>query len=505
MFSRQKKAKNAPLAEEKSRKSNHSDQQRSAPKFVEPPLLSSKKSKKAHSHTPNHILHKKYTVSAGQFGITTKNFPKNVLAIVEKLHRAGYEAYVVGGGVRDLLLEQKPKDFDVATNAKPEEIQKIFGRQCRLVGRRFRLAHIMFGREIYEVATFRANHHDNASKQMSQTSEEGMLLRDNVYGSLKEDAQRRDFTVNALYFDVQHNLIFDFFEGIEDLKAGQLRLIGDPTVRYQEDPVRMLRAIRFMAKLDMFLHKASEEPIRRLAPLLSHIPAARLFDESLKLLQSGSGFKTYELLREYQLFQQLFPVLTPFFTEKNDSNAERMLSKALNSTDDRIRDRLPVNPAFLFAALLWYPLREKIDELKNEGGLNSHDAMMLAANEILAESCKAVALHRRYTTVIRDIWALQFQFPRRSGNKPMQTLAQVKFRAGFDLLVMRAEIEGGDLVELSAWWHEFQFSNDAQRTEMLKQVHKLPTFVKDEKKKRKRNKPFRRKKAVKAEPFNTRE
>lgn len=447
-----------------------------------------------------HIQHKAYTHSAAHYGISPKDFPKNAVAIVNKLTQAGFEAYMVGGCIRDLLMAHKAKDFDIATNARPEEIQKLFGRQCRIIGRRFRLAHIVFGREIYEVATFRGNHQETTNENHSKTSETGMLLRDNVYGTLREDAERRDFSVNALYYDVNRNLIFDFFNGIDDIKRGQLRLIGNPTIRYQEDPVRMLRAIRFMAKLDMFLDKSAEAPIKSMAPLLKNIPAARLFEESLKLLQSGAGLKTYELLRKYGLFDPLFPVLTPFFTEQQDSPTEKMIAKALNSTDERIRDNLRVNPAFLFAALLWYPLREKIDELKNEGGLNSYDAMMLAANDILAESCRAVALHRRYTAVVREIWALQFQFPKRSGKRPMQTLEQVKFRAGFDLLVMRAEIEGGDLVELSAWWHEFQFSNDSQRVEMLNQVKHIPTFKtfqeNEPKKKRKPRRRFNRKKTA---------
>ncbi|WP_231495173.1 polynucleotide adenylyltransferase PcnB [Bibersteinia trehalosi] len=485
-------------------KSPDGKKHRTAPAFSEKRQSASKgapkKKNNKDSNSP-HIQYKKFAKDASYYDISPKDFPKNAVAIVNKLTQNGYQAYLVGGCIRDMLLEHKAKDFDIATNARPEEIQKIFGRQCRLIGRRFRLAHIVFGREIYEVATFRGNHQSSSNDKISKTSEEGMLLRDNVYGTLREDAERRDFTVNSLYYDLQRNLIFDFFNGIDDIRAGHLRLIGDPVQRYQEDPVRMLRAIRFMAKLDMFLDKASDTPIKKMAYLLGNIPAARLFEESLKLLQSGVGFKTYELLRQYGLFEQLFPVLTPFFTEHQDSNAERMISKALQSTDDRIRDNLRVNPAFLFAALLWYPLREKIDELKNEGGLNPYDAMQLAANDILAESCKAVALHRRHTAVIRDIWQLQFQFPKRTGKRPMQTLEHIKFRAGFDLLVMRAEIEGGDLVELSAWWHEFQFSNEAQRAEQLKNVKHIPSF-KDEqpKKKRKpRSRVYRKKKALTGE------
>ncbi|AAP95534.1 polynucleotide adenylyltransferase PcnB [[Haemophilus] ducreyi] len=495
LFSRQKKAKKQPLVTPEMADmglvtSNKAGKWRAKPTKSKGSEALAKRNKKQSELTVAHQLHKKFTVSANHYQIYPKDFPKNALAIVEKLDKAGYEAYLVGGCIRDLLLGHKAKDVDIATNAKPEEIQKIFGRQCRLIGRRFRLAHIVFGREIYEVATFRADHSITASDKISKISDQGMLLRDNVYGSLSDDAERRDFTVNALYYDPKRQLIFDFFDGINDLKHAKLRLIGNPVTRYQEDPVRMLRAVRFMAKLDMFLDKPSDAPIYELASLLKNIPAARLFDESLKLLQSGQGFKTYQLMRQYGLFEQLFPVLTPFFTAQNDSQVERMLNKALTATDERIRDRLHVNPAFLFAALLWYPLREKMDVLKNEGGLNNYDAMMLAANDILAESCKAIALHRRHTAVIREIWALQFQFVKRTGKRPLQTLEHVKFRAAFDLLVMRAEIEGGDLVELSAWWHEFQFSNDHQRVEMLKTARYLPQT---EHKKRRR-KTFRKKK-----------
>lgn len=484
------------MSEKRTELKNHRPK-RSEPNITENKLH--KSGKKQQDNPPSHLLHKKFAVNASQYGISPKDFPKNAISIVDKLQIAGYEAYIVGGCIRDLLLEKKPKDFDIATNARPEEIQRIFGRQCRLIGRRFRLAHIVYGREIFEVATFRAGHEPHRNDKISKVSDEGMLLRDNVYGTLREDAERRDFTVNALYYDTKRNLIFDFFNGIEDLRAGKLSLIGEPTIRYQEDPVRMLRAVRFMAKLDMFLDKATASPIRDMAPLLTNIPAARLFDESLKLLQTGAGLKTYQLLREYELWQFLFPVLPAFFTVKGDSYAERMITKALNSTDERIADKLPVNPAFLFAALLWYPLREKMEQLKNEGGFNSHDAMMLAANDVLAESCKAIALHRRHTSVIRDIWALQFQMMKRTGNRPQQTLEHIKFRAGFDLLVMRAEIEGGDLVELSAWWHEYQFSNDGQRTELLKSVRHLPNVQPEAKKKRRRRTFKKKSKSAKAE------
>ncbi|WP_243739750.1 polynucleotide adenylyltransferase PcnB [Basfia succiniciproducens] len=409
---------------------------------------------------------------ANLLGINPRMISKNALSVVEKLNRNGYEAYVVGGCLRDLLLDKKPKDFDVATNARPDQIQAIFQRQCRLVGRRFRLAHIMFGRDIIEVATFRANHSDIENENASKQSEEGMLLRDNVYGTLEQDAERRDFTVNALYYSPKDNLVYDYFNGIEDLKAGKLRLIGDPVTRYQEDPVRMLRSIRFMAKLDMFLDKSSAPHIRKLAHLLKNIPPARLFDESLKLLQSGQGVKTYNLLREYHLFEQLFPSLMPYFTERGDSFAERMILAALTSTDERIADKLRVNPAFLFAAFFWYPLREKVEILKNEGGLNNHDAYALANNEILDLFCKNLAAPRRHTATIRDIWFLQLQLLKRNGKAPERTMEHNKFRAAFDLLAMRAEIEGGEAIELSAWWHEYQLSTDEQRSALVKEQDK---------------------------------
>lgn len=388
---------------------------------------------------------------------------RNALTIVEKLQRNGFEAYIVGGCLRDLLLGKQPKDFDVATNARPEQIQAIFQRQCRLVGRRFRLAHILFGRDVIEVATFRANHNEKHSEHQSRQNEDGMLLRDNVYGSLEQDAERRDFTVNALYYNPKNNTLLDYYNGLNDLKAGKLRLIGEPTTRYQEDPVRMLRAIRFMAKLDMFLDKDTEKPIKTLAHLLKNIPPARLFDESLKLLQSGNGVKTYHLLRQYGLFQLLFPTLMPFFTEKEDSLAERMIVKALSSTDERIADNLRINPAFLFAAFYWYPLREKVEILKNEGGLNNHDAYALAGNELLDQICATIAAPRRHTAVIRDIWFLQLQLMKRHGKAPQRTMEQTKFRAGYDLLAMRAELEGSETIELATWWHEYQLSNQEQR------------------------------------------
>ncbi len=437
----------------------------------QPTIESSKKKqterKKTSQRKASSAVHRSHILKASDYGIYPHLISRQALQVVEKLQNNGFEAYVVGGCLRDILLEKTPKDFDIATNARPEQIQKIFQRQCRLVGRRFRLAHILFGKEIIEVATFRAAHDTVNNDQFAKQSAEGMLLRDNVYGNLEDDAARRDFTVNAFYYNPNKDQLYDFFNGIKDLRAGRLVLIGDPVQRYQEDPVRMLRAIRFMAKLEMFLDKRCEQPIYELAPLLQNIPAARLFDESLKLLQTGQGEKTYHLLYKYQLFQQLFPVLTPFFTENGDSFTEKMLIKALRSTDERIADHLRINPAFLFAAFFWYPLRERIEILKNEGGLNNFDAYSLASNDLLHLVCQRVAILRRHTATIRDIWSLQLLFTKRTGKRPQLTLEHQKFRAAYDLLALRAEIEHGETIELATWWYEYQQSNTSQRNELI--------------------------------------
>lgn len=292
-------------------------------------------------------------ITREEHNISRKQISDNALKVLYRLNGAGFDAFLVGGGVRDLLLGQKPKDFDIATNATPEQIKQLF-RNCRLIGRRFRLAHIMFGRDIIEVATFRGHHQEQKNKSISQQSKEGMLLRDNVYGTIDEDAERRDFTINSMYYNIADYSIHDYARGIEDLEDRLIRLIGDPETRYREDPVRMLRAVRFAVKLDFDIEEDTAAPIEHMAPLLGDIPSARLFEESLKLLQSGHGLETYHLLREYNLFQQLFPTIAAHFTEDYSSHTEQMLDLVLDSTDMRIEDGKRINPAFMFAAMLWY-------------------------------------------------------------------------------------------------------------------------------------------------------
>ncbi|PTB31374.1 polynucleotide adenylyltransferase PcnB [Photobacterium phosphoreum] len=416
-----------------------------------------------------------------EHGISRKDISENALKVLYRLNKAGYDAYLVGGGVRDLLLHKQPKDFDIATNATPEEIKKLF-RNCRLIGRRFRLAHILFGRDIIEVATFRGHHSDaptqvvapkdNKQKpQISSRSEEGMLLRDNVYGTIEEDAERRDFTINALYYSVKDFTVTDYAQGIEDLNNRVVRLMGDPETRYREDPVRMLRAVRFAVKLDMDIEPITAAPIRELASLMQDIPSARLFEESLKLLQSGQGLETYRMLREYNLFQQLFPILSDHFTENNSSKTEKMIEHILGSTDKRIAEDKRVNPAFIYAAMLWYPMMIRAEEVSFASGLSFYDAFMVASNDILDEQVRSIAIPRRHTTTVRDIWQQQLRFSRRSGKRAFKTMEHPKFRAAYDFLEMRSLFEGSDIKELAQWWNEFQDADYNQRGQMATHIN----------------------------------
>lgn len=403
--------------------------------------------------------------------ISRKNISENALKVLYRLNKAGYEAFLVGGSVRDLLLGARPKDFDVATSATPEQVRKLF-RNCRLVGRRFRLAHIMFGPEIIEVATFRASHDDQSDKDAAHQSNDGMLLRDNVYGTLEDDALRRDFTVNSLYYSTSDFSVRDYANGLQDLEDGIIRLIGDPETRYREDPVRMLRAIRFSAKLGMTIAPETAAPMKQLAPLLKEIPPARLFEETLKLLQSGHGYQSYKLLCDYNLFQQLFPIISNHFTPNHDSNMERILTQVLKNTDYRLKNNMRVNPAYLFAVMLWYPLIEHAQKLSHEGGLSYYDSFLLATNDILDEQCNSLAIPKRITTVIRDIWLLQLRLGRREGKKAFRLMEHNKFRAGFDLLELRAEIEKGELMNLAKWWDEFQVANADRQKELVAEINK---------------------------------
>lgn len=404
-------------------------------------------------------------VTRQEHNISRKQISDNALKVLYRLQGAGFDAYLVGGGVRDLLLDGKPKDFDIATNATPEQIRQLF-RNCRLIGRRFRLAHIMFGRDIIEVATFRG-HHQEPNKQLSVQSEAGMLLRDNVYGTIDEDAERRDFTINAMYYNIANYSIHDYAGGMEDLEDRLVRLIGDPVIRYREDPVRMLRAIRFAVKLDFDIEEDTAAPIEELAPLLRDIPPARLYEEMLKMLQSGHGLETYHLMREYNLFQQIFPTIARYFTEDYSSQAEQMLDIALDSTDLRIEEGKRINPAFMFAAIFWYPMVHRAEELMESHNLSYYDAVMEASNKVLDEVVKSIAIPRRHTATIREMWQLQLRLPRRNGKRAFRLMELNKFRAGFDFLEMRGDIEGGDTKQLADWWQTFQNAGRQMRQAMV--------------------------------------
>jgi poly(A) polymerase len=371
-------------------------------------------------------------------------------------------------------LGLKPKDFDIATNATPDEIKALF-RNCRLIGRRFRLAHIVFGREIIEVATFRG-HHDNASekekscKKTSKQSEHGMLLRDNIYGTIDEDAERRDFTINALYYSTKDFKVYDFANGVKDVEDRVIRLIGDPETRYREDPVRMLRAIRFATKLDMTMSPETSAPIKELSTLMSNIPAARMFEEFLKLFIAGKAVANYEQLRSYNLFTYFFPAVEQ---ELNNNNQllERFIMLAMENTDKRINNDQRVTPAFLFAAMLWYPLQKYIQQININNQLAPQDAFFAALSEVMPEQQRSISIPKRFQGVMKDIWILQDKLARREGKRAFKTFEHPKFRAGYDFLLLRAEIENTPaLIDLAQWWTDFQnVSNDA-RVQMIKGI-----------------------------------
>lgn len=396
-------------------------------------------------------------IARPQHLVSRSNINEGALRVLYRLKDAGFQAYLVGGCVRDLLLGREPKDFDVATDATPEQVKGLF-RSCHLVGRRFRLAHVRMGREIIEVATFRAGH--APEEQEGRLSTDGRILRDNVFGSIEEDAWRRDFTVNALYYNIRDFSVVDYVGGMNDLRSGLLRLIGNPEVRYREDPVRMLRAVRFAAKLGFRLHGETESPIGALAGLLTEIPAARLFEEVLKLFLGGSALQTYELLRHYDLFRYLFPMTELSLTHEEQGYPVTLVAKALANTDVRVLEGKPVTPAFLTAALLWEPVRERAAERKGTAG-HPAEAIYLSADEVLTEQRERVAIPRRFAAVAREIWALQPRFRQRSGKRPHRLMAHPRFRAAYDFLLLRAEA-GEEPQELADWWTELQAGGKAE-------------------------------------------
>ncbi|MDP2561489.1 polynucleotide adenylyltransferase PcnB [Psychrobium sp. 1_MG-2023] len=409
------------------------------------------------------------TIPREQHVVSRSNMSVNAIKVLNRLNRHGYKAYLVGGGVRDLLLGHSPKDFDIATNATPEQIKELF-KNCRLIGRRFRLAHILFGREVIEVATLRGHHQETDEGNLSKQNDSGMLLRDNVYGTIDEDAERRDFTVNALYYDIADHSIIAYGGGINDLNNGTLRMIGDPATRYKEDPVRMLRAIRFATKLNMTISEETRAPIKPMSHLMKSIPAARLFEEYQKLFLSGKALDNYKLLNEYQLFESLFPMCADLLEDNQGGKEDKLFQLVCANTDKRIASEQRVTPAFIIAAFLWYPIEVQAQSVMNESGLSYYDAMMVAMNDVCDAQCRSVSIPKRFSAMARDMWGLQLRLPRRSGAKAFKLLTHPKFRAGYDLLLIRGEIEGGEVAELAQWWTTFQHAPEKVQRDMVRKV-----------------------------------
>ncbi|KAA0010904.1 polynucleotide adenylyltransferase PcnB [Billgrantia pellis] len=400
-----------------------------------------------------------------QHPVSRQQFSEPALKVLYRLHNAGFEAYLVGGCIRDSLLGQRPKDFDVATEATPEQIRELF-RNSRIIGRRFRIVHVRFGREVIEVTTFRGKHNNDHGDHIAQQSEHGLLLRDNVWGDIHEDAIRRDFTVNALYYSIADFSIHDFADGVRDIESRTLRLIGDPATRYREDPVRMLRAVRFAVKLDFHISPESEAPIVELAPLLLQIPPARLFDEILKLFMAGHGVETFRMLRQYGLFAMLFPEAEEAMAEQ--PWVEALVEQALASTDQRIHEERPVTPAFLFAALLWGPVQRRQAELEAEG-MPPIPALQLASQQALSRQLKHISIPKRFSLPMRDIWDLQLRLPQRRGKRALQTREHPRFRAAYDFLLLReaaGEIEPG----LGEWWTAYQEGDEHDQRRLLEKA-----------------------------------
>ena len=412
-----------------------------------------------HGHAvPSEPVH--YSASAE--GVRRADVPSSAMRTCETLQKAGHKAYVVGGGVRDLLLGLKPKDFDVATDATPDQVTTLF-RRSRLIGRRFQIVHVMYGRETIEVSTFRALQTD------AQTDEHGRVLRDNVWGSQAEDATRRDFTINALYYDPVADAIVDYHEGVKDLHRRVLRMIGDPATRYREDPVRMLRTARFAAKTGFAIEPATKAPIRELAPLIHNVPAARLFDEMLKLLQSGHSLESLQQLRNEGLHHGLLPMLDVILEQPD---GERFIRVALTRTDERVLEGKSVSPGFLFATLLWQEVRVRWQERVKAGEpmiQSLHDTIDAVTDEQGAK----LAIQKRIIADMREIWTMQPRFERRHGSAPLRLAEHLRFRAGYDFLVLRCDA-GEASAELGAWWTRFAEGDADERQALIEEASAEP-------------------------------
>lgn len=408
---------------------------------------------------PNNGSREPRIIPRSAHNVTRGEFSKSALKVLYRLNKAGYQSFLVGGCVRDAMLELHPKDFDVATDATPEEVKALFGN-CRLIGRRFRLAHVRFGREIIEVATFRAaaiSEHDD-----HHSDEEGRILRDNVYGTIDEDVWRRDFTCNSLYYNIADFSIWDYTGGFDDIKAKRIVLIGDPEVRMREDPVRMLRAIRFAAKLDFEIDEPVIAAIDHHSHLLTNVPAARLFDEFLKLFQAGNAERTFDLLHDHGLFKEMFPATDRELAE--DPGFMRFTRAALQNTDRRVQEGKSVTPMFLLGVFLWAPVRKLAAIRRSEEKMSESQALSLASYEIVAQQQRRISIPRRFTVPMREMLSLQPRFEFMRGKRAMKLLDHRRFRAAYDFMMLRAEV-GQESEETARFWTEVQTLPAAERAE----------------------------------------
>ncbi|HQR60149.1 MAG TPA: polynucleotide adenylyltransferase PcnB [Methylophilaceae bacterium] len=409
-------------------------------------------------------------------GIDRKAISHAALKTTQELQKAGFAAFVVGGAVRDLILRRTPKDFDIATDATPEQVHRIF-RRSRLIGRRFRIVHVMFGPETVEVTTFRGSHLSDDGD--ASIADSGRILRDNVFGTMEEDAARRDFSANALYYDPQTEEVLDYHHGLPDIQAGKLRIIGHAETRYREDPVRMLRAVRLSAKLGLKLDPKTEAPIPHMADLLQDVPPSRLFDEMLKLFLSGHAMDSANALRAHGLHHGLLPLLDVVLEQPM---GERFVTLALQNTDERVLQDKPVSPAFLFAALLWHEVLAAWQKYQDNGE-RPMPALVEAMHDVSDIQAEKLAITKRFAVNMKEIWSLQPRFEQRSGQRPYRLLEHPRFRAGYDFLLLRCQ--SGELpMELAEWWNNFAQTDADQRQEML-----LPNTEPAKKRRRRRRKP----------------
>lgn len=443
-----------------------------------------------------------YIIPRNRHHVSKTEISPNALSVLNRLNGEKFESYLVGGGVRDLLLRKNPKDFDITTNATPPQIRRLF-RNARIIGRRFKLAHILFHREIIEVATFRGQEKNDIDQR---TNEQGMLVRDNVYGTLEEDAWRRDFTINSLYYDIRDSSIVDYTGGFKDIEQKQVRMIGDPITRYKEDPVRMLRAVRFAAKLNFNIEAETAKAIPTSKHLLAPVAGSRLFEEVAKLYQCGAAEALQKLLVHHELFGQLFPQTDALLNSEYPLNT--LLSLALKNTDRRIHEEKPVIPSFLFAVLLWFPFiahktkleqhadttlapdDAKLEDDAEEQAFEPLVALEKSMNYVLREQCKITTIPKRHTQIIREIWLFQYRLQKRTGKRPQQLLQHPRFRAAYDFLALRA-LAGDESIELADWWTKFQAVDFDTQNKMVAEQKKKGV---------KRRKPRKKPKTSKENP-----